>query len=92
MQMDDEPDFRHMTPDDIKTDIMKLNTEISRLKKLNPEHLFMFIDELEQKRNRYKEVWRARPGRRQFNVAARREREKQRKKENFRKKFPFIPF
>jgi hypothetical protein len=91
MFRNDEPDFRKMTPDEIRRDIMKLSTEIARLKKINPDHLSFFIDELEQQRKRYKEVWRARPGRKQFNVAARREREKQRKRENFRRKFPFIP-
>ncbi len=87
------PDFRKMTPDEIRVGMNKLNLEIrelKRLQKLSPEFGF-FLDELETERRKYKEVWRARPGRVFHDVAARRVKEKQRKWARLKKNFPFIP-
>lgn len=46
------------------------------------------LRDAEEMRRRYKTVWRARPGRSQFNLAARKAREAERKKQNRKFKFP----
>jgi len=46
------------------------------------------LRDAEDMRKRYKIVYRARPGRKQFNLAARRVREIERKKQNRKFKFP----
>ena len=46
------------------------------------------LRDAEEMRKRYKIVYRARPGRKQFNIAARRQREIERKKQNRKFHFP----
>lgn len=88
---EDEPDFKNMTPDQLRDGLQKLNTQIKALKRLNPDNVSFYVDELEQRRKKYKEVWRARPGRPFRDVAARVQREKDRKVAKIKKAFGLKP-
>lgn len=131
------PDFRKMSPDQIRDNISQLNKLISWLRQDYTQKKKGFVKaygvttvgavtvatafpalallaftfplvatletsveaqivgdtlrEAEKLRSRFKEVYRARPGRRQFNLAARREREKNRKPKGIKKFLPKFP-
>jgi hypothetical protein len=136
-----QPDFRHMTPAEIKDAISTLNPLIRDLKrfidsghskylagwkegtaasqkmaKLLPMHAsivnrlaempvrgngegvrglvglaYPIRDDAEELRKKYKTVWRARPGRRQFDLSKRIGRENIRTVRKITKDFPFMP-
>lgn len=52
---------------------------------------YPIIEDATELRKKYKTVWRARPGRKQFNLAARIGRENVRKAKKITKDFPFMP-
>ncbi|HYD17286.1 MAG TPA: hypothetical protein VEF76_02265 [Patescibacteria group bacterium] len=70
------PDFRKMTPEDLKRDISALNRQIKLMKKMGENTFAYEIEEAEELRAKYKIVWRARPGRTFHDVAARKEHQK----------------
>ena len=72
------PDFRTMTEKDLRKAMSDLNRTIKQMKAEGERH-FPVLSDLKALRKRYKIVWRARPGRVFHDVAARRQREKERR-------------
>ncbi len=74
------PDFRKMTPEDLRRNITELNHQIKRMKRFSPDSFAYEIEQAEQLRKKYKIVWRARPGRAFHDVAARKKKQKEMKR------------
>lgn len=72
-----DPDFRTMTEKDLRLGITQINRALKEMAKQSDSYPFL-IDDLRDLRKRYKQVWRARPGRAFHDVAARKQWEKQR--------------
>ena len=134
MALDPVPDFKNMTPEELRENLSALNGLIKDLRIAQARENKRFIrtysagtlatavtsivfppaaiiiltsstmmnvdpmakalllrqvlHDAEEMRDKFKTVWRARPGRKQFNLAARRAREVERKKQNRWFKFP----
>jgi hypothetical protein len=74
------PDFRKMTPEDLRRNISELNQQIKRMKRFSPNGFAYEIEQAEELRRKYKIVWRARPGRAFHDVAARKKKQKEMKR------------
>lgn len=79
MSHDPDPDFRKMTIADLRRNMTAINQAIKQMK-AGGGGSYGAIQELESLRKRFKAVWRARPGRVFHDVAARRQREKERRR------------
>ena len=73
-----DPDFRLMTEKDLRRGITQINRSLKEMKQQGDRY-FLVIDDLIRLRKRYKAVWRARPGRAFHDVAARKQRERNRR-------------
>ena len=72
------PDFRAMTEKDLRKGMSDINRTIKEMK-TDTDRYYLAIEELKELRKRYKIVWRARPGRVFHDIAARKQREQDRR-------------